>query len=84
MFQTDGEEDCFQWPGMRHINPGTGMHFGPVEKAIKRLLVFFAQTLAKPVPPSMFLFQDTQPGSFLDGWPDQAASSPIPVSVNAG
>jgi hypothetical protein len=53
VFQADGEENCFQWPGMRHINSGTGMHFGPVEKATKCLLVFIIQTLAKLLPPSV-------------------------------
>jgi hypothetical protein len=43
VFQTDGQEDGFHWPRMGHVNPGTGVHFGPVKKAIKCLLVFFAQ-----------------------------------------
>lgn len=32
------------------------MEFGPVEKAVKRLLVFFAQPHSKLPPPSMFCF----------------------------
>jgi hypothetical protein len=45
VFQADGEENNFQWIWMRHINCRRGMKFGPVEKAIKGLLVFLAQTL---------------------------------------
>ena len=32
VFQADGEENCFQWPGMSHINCFMCMEFGPVEK----------------------------------------------------
>ena len=58
MFQDNGEEDCLQRPGMRHVNRGSRMEFGPVEESVKGFLVFFAQTFAKPLPPPMLLFQD--------------------------
>jgi hypothetical protein len=44
---------------MGHINSGTGMEFSPVEKAIKGLLVFFAQSPPKPFPPFTLGFQNT-------------------------
>jgi hypothetical protein len=47
MFQTDGQKDGFQWPGMGHVNSGLVVEFGPVEKAIEDLLVFFAQSPPK-------------------------------------
>jgi hypothetical protein len=42
VFQTNRQGDGFHWPGMSHVNSGTGVHFSPVKKAIKRPLVFFA------------------------------------------
>ena len=43
LFQADGQEDGFHWAGIGHVDSGTGMHFGPVKEAVKRLLVFLAQ-----------------------------------------
>jgi hypothetical protein len=40
------------------VNTGAGANFGPVKKAIKHLLVFFAQTLPKWFPPIAFGFQN--------------------------
>jgi hypothetical protein len=57
VFQTDGEENGFQWEGMCFVNASSGMEFGPVEKAIEGFLVFFAQTFAELFPLSMFLIQ---------------------------
>jgi hypothetical protein len=34
MFQADGEENRFHWPGMGHVNGGRRMEFGPVEEAV--------------------------------------------------
>ena len=50
VFQAEGKENCFQWPGMGHVKGGREMEFGPVEKAIKGLLIFFAQPLSKLLP----------------------------------
>ena len=47
VFQADGQEDGFHWPGMGHADSGAGVHFGPVKEAIERLLVFFAQSPPK-------------------------------------
>jgi hypothetical protein len=52
MFQADGQKDGSHWPGMSHVNAGTGMKFSPIKKAIKRLLVFFIQAFAKLLPTS--------------------------------
>jgi hypothetical protein len=62
VFQANGEEDCFQWPCMRHVNGGMGMEFGPVEKAIEGFLVFFVQTSAKPFPSFTLRFQNITEG----------------------
>jgi hypothetical protein len=43
---------------MSHINCGMGMEFGPVEKTIKGLPVFFAQSPPKGFPPFTFGFQN--------------------------
>jgi hypothetical protein len=56
VLQADGEKDGFHGPGMSHVNSGAGMHFGPVKEAIKRLLVFFAQSPPKWFPPFPFGF----------------------------
>jgi hypothetical protein len=58
VFQTDGQKDGFHWPGMSYVNSGMGMKFGPVKEAIKRLLVFLAQSPPKWFPPVPFRFQD--------------------------
>ncbi len=44
----DFGEHVFVWPGMAHVDCGRGMEFGPVEKAVKGLLVFLGQRTAKP------------------------------------
>ena len=28
VFQTDGQKNGFHWPGMSHVNSGTGVQFG--------------------------------------------------------
>jgi hypothetical protein len=44
VFRADGQKDSFYRPGTLHVNSGASMHFGPVKEAIKRLLVFLAQS----------------------------------------
>lgn len=56
LFQANGHENGFHWPGTSHVNPGSRMEFGSVEKAVKGLLVFLAQTLPKWFPPFTFGF----------------------------
>jgi hypothetical protein len=58
LFQADGQKDGFHWLGMSHVTPGAGMHFGPVKKAIKGLLAFFAQSPPKWFQPFPFGFQN--------------------------
>jgi hypothetical protein len=58
VFQADGEENGFQRHWMRHVDCGRCMEFGPVEKAVKSFLVFFAQTFAEFFPPSPLRFQN--------------------------
>jgi hypothetical protein len=62
VFQTDGQKDGFHWPGTSHVNSSMGMEFGPVEKAIEGLLVFFAQSPSKGFPPFPFGFQNMPEG----------------------
>jgi hypothetical protein len=57
VLQADGKEKGFQRLGAGHVNRGGGMEFGAVEQAIKSLLVFPAQPLAKLLPPPVFLLQ---------------------------
>jgi hypothetical protein len=47
---------------MSYVNCGMGMKFGPVEKAIEGLLVFFAQNPPKGFPPFPFGFQNMAEG----------------------
>jgi len=54
VFQEDGQEDGVHRPGTGHVNPGAGMHFGPVKKTVKRLLVFLAQS--PPESPKLLPF----------------------------
>jgi len=42
VFQPNGYKDGFHWPRASHVNSGAGVQFGPVEKPVKDLLVFFA------------------------------------------
>jgi hypothetical protein len=58
VFETDGQENGFQGQWMRHVDCGRGVEFGPVKKAVKRFLVFFAQTFAELFPPSPLRFQN--------------------------
>ena len=57
MFQADGQEDGVHRPGMGHVNPGAGMHFGPVKEAVKRQIpVFITQvSLFSTAPVSLLL-----------------------------
>ena len=56
MFQADGQEDGVHRPGIGHVNPGAGMHFGPVKKAVKRLLSSLLKARRKGIWPN-FAFQ---------------------------
>ena len=58
VFQNDREVDGFHWLGTGRVNSGMGMKFGPVKEAIKRLLVFLAQSPSKWFPPVPFGFQN--------------------------
>ncbi len=58
MFQEDGDEDSFHGPGVAHVDSGVGVEFGPVEEAVKGLLVLFAQMFAESFPVSPLLFQN--------------------------
>jgi len=51
VLRADGEENCFQWLGVGQVNGGRGMEFGPVEKTIKGLLVFFFQNRLSSLTP---------------------------------
>ncbi len=62
MFQADGQEDGFHGPGIGHVDSGAGVHFGPVEKAVECLLVFFAQGPPKWFQPFPFSFNNVWNG----------------------
>jgi hypothetical protein len=56
VFQADREQNGFQWIWVRLVNAGSSMEFGPVEEAVKDLLAFLAQILAKICLLSPLLF----------------------------
>ena len=58
VFQADGNQDGVHWPGIGHVDSGAGVHFGPVEEAIERLLIFFAQSSSKRFQPFTFGFHN--------------------------
>jgi hypothetical protein len=62
VFQKHGRKDGFRRPGAGYADSGTSMEFGPVEEAIKRLLIFFAQGPPKGLPPLAFRFPDKTEG----------------------
>jgi hypothetical protein len=42
---------------MGHVDPGPGMHFGPVEEGVKGFLIFLAQSPPKLFEPFPFRFR---------------------------
>ena len=60
LFQANGREDGFHGPGIGHVDPGAGVHFGPVEKAVESLLIFFAQGPPEWLQPFRFGFHEHQ------------------------
>jgi hypothetical protein len=62
VFQADGEEDGLQGPWSGGAASSPDVQFGPVEKAIERFLIFFAQGAPELLPFGIFPFQNLTEG----------------------